>query len=128
MCGSCEHLTVSKSNVYPRLFSLWLFLFFRNMHACPWCLLSAIFNMLTWLKVTTKPKQAGKEDNPSRTVRRHRLQFCNPAAVRTKVIRLLWRRIGSLCHNVHNLCEGGKSTAVQVTPPPCPLRLCLENQ
>lgn len=62
VCGSCEHLTVSKSTVYPRLFSLWLFLFFSSMHACLWCLLSAIFNVLTWLKVTTKPMQAGKEE------------------------------------------------------------------
>lgn len=62
VCGSCEHLTVSKSTVYPRLFSLWLFLFFSSMHACLWCLLSAIFNVLTWLKVTTKPMQAGREE------------------------------------------------------------------
>lgn len=66
MPGSCEHVTVSESTIYPRLFSLWGFVgfgffFFSSMHACLRCLLSAIFNVLTGLKVTTKPMQAGKE-------------------------------------------------------------------
>lgn len=44
------------------------------MHACLHCLLSAIFNMLTWLKVTTKPMQA-EGRNRSRNVRRCRLKL-----------------------------------------------------